>query len=116
MFWLWGWVSIERGRHDTTAGSDAESLVILVSPEVETTAMLVTAGAAEGKTSTASVIVLISFWAMGPGLVQVTICPEAEQVHPVPLAETKLRPSGSISATAIAPVVGAEPTLETVRV
>ena len=54
--------------------------------------------------------------ASGPGIVQVTSWPTWPHVHPVPLADLKVRPAGSESVTVTTPVVGAPPTFSTWRV
>ena len=105
------------GAGFTVVGSEAELLDGLLSPAVETLAALVTLGTAAGATPTVSVIVLMVLLpAMGPGLVQVTTWPLAEQLQPVPVPLTKLSPVGKLSVTVIGPVVAALPTLVTVRV
>jgi hypothetical protein len=51
--------------------------------------------------------------AMTVALVQVTVCPAALQVHPVPLAALNVRPVGSVSVTVIVPEVATLPVLLT---
>src|SRR5215467_5045885 len=96
--------------------SDAVLLAALLSPLVDTLAVLVTEGTAAAATLTVRVIVLLPFAPMGPAFVQVTTCTAAVQLHPVPTPDTNPNPAGNVSVTVIAPVVGAVPTLVTVRV
>jgi len=44
--------------------------------------------------------------ASGSERVQLTVCPETEQVHPVPAAPVGLMPSGKVSLMVTSPVVG----------
>jgi hypothetical protein len=48
--------------------------------------------------------------------VQVTVPDELPQLHPVPLADTKVRLTGSTSVTVIVPLDAAVPPLDTVMV
>ena len=93
-------------------GSLAVLFAGLVSPEFETVAIFVTPPAIF--TPTVRVMLLLALIASGPGLVQVTVWPTAEQDHPLPMPETKLKPVGSVSVTVIVPDALAEPTLVTV--
>src|ERR1700739_2055291 len=105
------------GAGFTVVRSEEELLAALLSPVVETLAVLVTEGTAAAPTLTVRVMVLLAlFPARGPAFVQVTTCALAEQLHPVPVPETKPSPLGSVSLTVIAPVVAVLPTLVTVRV
>jgi hypothetical protein len=45
--------------------------------------------------------------------VQLNVCPESVQVHPVPAADTGVKSVTSVSETVTAPDVGAFPTFET---
>ena len=98
----------------TVVGSLAVSLAEFVSPDVETLAILVKFPAA--LTLTVRVILLVALAASGPAFVQVTVWPTAEQLHPLPVPETKFNPVGKVSVTVIAPVVLSGPTLVTVIV
>ena len=89
-------------------GSVAELLAALLSPEVETVTLLLTFPGIVG--DTVSIMVLLELAAIGPLLVQVTICPAGEQLQPPPVPETYVNPAGSVSVTVISPVVGPEPT------
>jgi hypothetical protein len=82
---------------------------------LDTDAELVTLGAAAGATATVSVMVLPPPFAMALGLVHVTVWPLAEQLHPVPVPETKERPVGSVSVTVIGPAAEAGPALAMAR-
>lgn len=94
--------------------SEAVSFAGLRSPAVETMALLLTDDAAVVLTLTVRVILLAGdVGVSGPGFVQVTLCLTAEQLQPVPVAETKLRPAGNVSVTVITPVVRPAPTFET---
>ncbi len=94
----------------TVVGSLALLLPAFVSPDVETVTLLVALGAALAATLTVNVIALLALAAIGPALVQVTVCPTAEQLHPVPVPETKPRPVGRVSVTVIVAVVAPDPT------
>ena len=101
----------------TVVTSEEELLAALLSPAVDTLAVLVTEGTAAAPTLTVRVMLLVSlFPASGPAFVQVTTCALAEQLHPVPVPLTKPSPVGSVSLTVIAPLVCVLPTLVTVRV
>ena len=52
---------------------------------------------------------------MFPGRVQVVTCSTFEHVQPAPTADTKVRPTGSVSVTVIGPCANAVPMLVTVR-
>jgi hypothetical protein len=39
----------------------------------------------------------------------VTVCPEVAQFHPLPTAEAKVKPGGSISVTVAVPVAAVAP-------
>lgn len=82
----------------------------------ETLALFVTAGTALSAGETVSVIVELLPFARSPGFEQVTFCPIAEQLQPVPVPETKLKPVGSVSVTAIGPEAVEGPLLVTVMV
>ena len=56
----------------------------LLSPGVDTDAVLVTVGIAAAATPTVNVTVLCAPAAIGPALVQLTACPVAAHVHPAP--------------------------------
>ena len=69
-----------------------------------TVAVFVTEGTAAAATETSSVILGREFpAASGPACVQVTSCKTAPQVHPVPVAETKVKPAGNVSVAVIGP-------------
>lgn len=93
------------GSVGTAATTTARSLVVLFvasqSPPPDTVALLVTAGTAPIPGFTVSVI--------RPGsvdvVVQVTTCPTAVHVHPVPAADTKVTFAGSVSVTVIGPTL-----------
>ena len=72
----------------TVVGSDAELLPVATSPDVDTDAVLVTAGAAAEATPTVSVIWLEALEVSALERVQVTVWPAAEQDQPVPVPET----------------------------
>ena len=84
----------------------------LVSPPPITPAVLALTPVVVGLT--AMVIVAVPLMAMAALLVQVTFCPLAVQVKPLPL--TKLKPAGKVSATVTVPLVAAVPVLVTTRV
>src|SRR5205085_1004317 len=100
----------------TVVGSLSELLFALLSSEVATVAVLVTAGTAAAETPTVSVIMLEAVGINVPAFVQVTFCPTAEQLQPVPVPETKLKPVGNGSVTVMRPIVLHAPTLVTVSV
>jgi len=68
-----------------------------------TVAVFVTDGAAAGPTWTDSVIADEAPEARPAGFVHVTAWPTAPHVQPEPLAPTKVRPAGNVSATVTAP-------------
>src|SRR5438067_270527 len=70
-----------------------------ISPSIATVAVLVTPGAAAAVTATVRVMLLVAPEARGPGFVQVTTWPLALQVQPSPVAETNVRPAGSVSVS-----------------
>src|SRR5262245_53861735 len=81
----------ERSILFTVVGSADVLFAALTSPAVDTLALLVTLGNAAADTLTVSVIALAPlFPTIGPGLVQLTTWPAAEQLQPVPLLDTKL--------------------------
>ena len=63
-----------------------------------------------------SVIARLSPGARASGSVPETIAPEVRNVKPGPLAETKLRPAGSVSATVMPEAMTPLPTLTTTSV
>ena len=85
----------------------------LVSPAYDTVALFVTVGAAALPIATTSVMVLLVPAASAPALVHVTICPATEQFHPLPAAETNVRPLGNGSVTVIKAFVFVGPRLVT---
>ena len=87
-------------------------LAELVSPPPMTLAVLLLAPVVVGLT--VRLMVAVPLMAMAALLVQVTVCPLAAQVKPLPL--TKLKPAGSVSVTVITPLVAAVPVLVTTRV
>src|SRR5712692_4345155 len=107
---------MDRSIRFTVVGSEAELLLTLLSPVVETVAVLVTVAAAEALTLTTRVIVLDPLMAIGPGFVQVTSCATAPQIQPVPVPETRPNPAGRVSVTVIKLLVANVPTLVTVSV
>ena len=95
----------------------AVSLVAFRSPGVLTRARLFTVGRALAPTATVSVIVAVAVGASaGPaGRVHVTIGGALAHVKPPPDADTRVRPSESVSTTVMTPVVDAPPTFVTTR-
>ena len=87
-------------------------LAALVSPPPMTLAVLALAPVVVGLT--VRLIVVVPLTAMAVLLVQVTFCPLALQVKPLPL--TKLKPAGSASVTVMTPLVATAPVLVTTRV
>lgn len=83
---------------------------------LEALAVLVTLGAAWVPTATVKVIVEVVPDAKGLGLVQVTVCPDAEQLQLEPVPETKLSPVGKVSVTVKGPVAVDSPLLVTLIV
>jgi len=78
---------------------------------------LVTVAGAFAATFTVSVIgAPAAAAAMTAVLVQVTVCPAALQVQPVPLAALKVKPVGSVSVTVMVPEVATLPLLLTATV
>src|ERR1700746_2378295 len=105
------------GAGFTVVRSEEELLAALLSPVVDTLAVLVTLGTAAAPTLTVKVMLLLPlFPAMGPAFVQVTTCALAARLHTVPVPLTKPSPVGSVSVTVIPPVVAVFPTLVTVKV
>lgn len=100
----------------TVVASLALLLDVFVSPDVETVATLVTLGTAPAATLTVSVMLLLVPGVSGPALLQVTVCAAAEQLQPVPAADTNPKPVGSVSMTVIVAVVEPEPIFRTVIV
>src|SRR5688500_16837886 len=89
--------------------------VPLFTPAFATAATLSTEAGAAGGTATTSVSVGRSAsWAMLSLLVQVTSCPAALQLRPVPVPETYESPAGSVSVTVVG-AGSAEPLLCTTR-
>src|SRR5438105_1508983 len=101
------------GAAFTVVKSDDELFPVLVSPAVETLAVLVTLGTAPAATLTVSVILLLAVATKGPAFVQVTTCATAEQLQPVPVPDTNPSPVGYVSLTVIVPVVAVLPTFVT---
>ena len=99
----------------TVVGSFAVLLLELGSGVVlVTVAVLVTLAAVFAPTLTVKVIAELAPEASPLVLVQVTVCPEAVQLQPVPVPDTKLMPVGRVSVTVMgAAAVG--PALLTVR-
>ena len=101
----------------TVVGSEALQRAWLVpvagqvaSPPPLARATLVTLGTAAAATATVRVIGLPDApAAMTVVLVQVTTWPAAEQVQPVPVPDTKVRPAGNVSTMVMVPEVGAVP-------
>src|SRR2546428_10306498 len=94
----------------TMVESVAVLLDKLVSPAVETLAVLITLGTAAAATPTVRLKLVLPPADTGPAEKQVTVCPEARKLQPVPEPETKLKPVGSVSVTVMVPVVAPEPT------
>ena len=88
----------------------------LVSPAYVTVAESVTVGAAAAETLTVRMTLVVAAGSSAVLLVQVTVCPELEHVHPLPAAETNPRPAGNVSTTVIAALVTRVPTLVTLSV
>ena len=95
------WVTVMASTFDVL-------LAVLLSVHVQaTTAVLVMLAAALAATFTFSVITEVALVASGvAALTQVTSCPAALHVHPVPVPLTNVRPAGSVSVTVMVPVVG----------
>jgi hypothetical protein len=87
----------------------------LVSPAYDTEAVFVTVGYAALPTPTVSETAALPPAAIEVEVVQVTVCPETEQVQPFPEAEVKVSPAGSGSTIVTAPAVLAGPRFDTVR-
>jgi hypothetical protein len=68
---------------------------------LDTATVFVMSDATAGVTETVSVIRLVTPSASELGLLQFTICPAAEQLHPVPVPEMKPKPVGKVSVTRI---------------
>jgi hypothetical protein len=83
--------------------SSATLSVGFESPMVETLAVLITIAAAAAEMLTVRVIVLVPFTGMTAVVVHVTVDPTVPQVHPVPVPEVKLMPTGRVSETVTGP-------------
>lgn len=81
---------------------------------LETVAVFVTV-AAVAPTATVKLIVELAPEAKGLEFVQVTVCPEAEQVQPVPVPDTNVKPVGKVSVT-VTELVEEGPLLLTISV
>ena len=98
------------GAAVTETESVEELLALLESPAVVTVAMLLTLPDAEMLAATTKGIVVADAPALiGPALVQVTVWPEALQVHPAAVPDTKANCEAKTSVTVIGPVVGPVP-------
>src|SRR5215472_1000320 len=87
--------------------SVAELLAVLLSPNEATVAVLAIAPEADELIATRRGIVAAAAPGfIGPGLVQVTACPTAPQLHPAATAEMKVNCAGNVSVTVIAPPLG----------
>ena len=111
---LWVLVIVRSGTavEVIVVGSLAESLLVLLSPPPDTVAVLVTLDGA--------LLAMLTFKVIGEALalaakavwfVQVTVCPESEQVQPAPLAPVGVNPLGTTSVTVMVPLL---PVTETV--
>src|SRR5439155_81796 len=98
------------GAAFTVVKSDDELFPVLVSPVVETLAVLVTLGTAPAATLTVSVIVLLAVAANGPAFVQVTPCATAAFPTRLSFDLTNPSPVGNVSLTVMVPVVAVLPT------
>ena len=88
-----------------------------VSAARDTLAVLFTVGKADAAMATVSEITgEVALAAIGPGDVHVTTWPAAEQFHPAPEADRKVRLDGSTSVTVITLLDATRPTLRTCRV
>ncbi len=107
--WL---LAMPRVGVTTVVGSVAVG--VAVSPPPLAVAELVTEAGAFAATLTVRVMGMpAAAAAMTAALVQVTVCPAALHVQPVPVAALNVRPVGSVSATVIVPEVATLPELLT---
>src|SRR5215472_14075805 len=84
-----------------------ELLAALLSPNVATLTVSLTAPSADELTATIKGIVAAEApGAIGPGLVQVTVCAAAPHVQPAAEAETYENCAGKVSVTVMVPPVG----------
>jgi hypothetical protein len=105
------------GAAFTVIVSVEELFAAFVSPGVETVAVLLTLPVTVDDTATTNEILPAApAAAIGPGFVQVTVCPAAEHDHAVPAAETNVMPVGNVSVTVMTPVVADVPALVTAMV
>ena len=103
------------GTWTTTVESVAVG--VLLAPPPDAPAWFTSGVPAFDATSTVSVIAEpVPPAAITVLLVQLIDCPDPLHVHPVPVAETYVIPSGSVSVTVIPPLVAPVPGLETVTV
>jgi len=110
--WLF---AIARVGVTTVVGS--VTLGVFDAPPPLTVAELLTVAGALAATFTVSVIgVAAAPAAITAALEQVTVCPAALHVQPVPLAALKVRPAGRVSVTVIVPDVATLPLLLTAMV
>src|SRR6266536_3862961 len=79
----------------------------------DTVAWLVTWGTAPAPTLTVTGKLVDAPEASALGFVQVTACPAAAQVQPLPLPETKASPAGSESVTESDPAASSGPAFDT---
>lgn len=86
----------------TVVGSLAVLLASVGSVVVLETLAVLVAVIAVAPTATVKLIVELAPEAKGLGLVQVTVCPAAEQVQPVPVPDTNVKPVGKVSVTVTA--------------
>src|ERR1700736_892433 len=95
--------NVFTGAAPTLVTSNAELLALLAAGSLPpaTVTELVTDGTAVEATATVSVIglALVAPAAITPALVQVTSGGAETQAQPVPVAETKVSPVGSVSVT-----------------
>jgi hypothetical protein len=107
---------VRSGTPLTVVGSEAESLLVFVSPPPDTVTVLVTLAGALLATLTASVIAGKLPAATTVELVQVTVWLAIPQLQPVPVALVGVSPAGTVSVTVAVPLVGPFPMLLTVIV
>jgi hypothetical protein len=108
---------VRSGTPLMVVGSEAESLLVFVSPPPDTVTVLVTLAGALLATLTASVIAgKLPAAATTVVLVQVTVWLAIPQLQPVPVALAGVSPAGTVSVTVAVPLVGPFPTLLTVIV
>ncbi len=79
----------------------------------DTVAWLVTWGTAPAPTATVRGKLVEAPLAKGSGLVQVTACPLAEHVHPLPPPEANVSPAGNVSVTVSGPAASLAPRFDT---